>query len=94
MNTLSNQHFATFGSGALPLSLAFAELRAGITWPHYHAHGCAALASALNEGLMPEEVASILDGRGLIEAFPVWQGETPADYAVRTVAEMFVVYLQ
>lgn len=62
--------------------------------PHYHAHGRAALANALDEGLMADEVAQILDGREIVDAFPVWRGETPSDYAARAVAEMFVAYLQ
>ncbi|SFI62166.1 hypothetical protein [Methylobacterium brachiatum] len=62
--------------------------------PPYHAHGRAALANALDEGLMADEVAQILDGREIVDAFPVWRGETPSDYAARAVAEMFVAYLQ
>ncbi|MER2196447.1 hypothetical protein [Methylobacterium brachiatum] len=61
---------------------------------HYHAHGRAALANALDEGLMADEVAQILDGREIVDAFPVWRGETPSAYAARAVAEMFVAYLQ
>ncbi|MCJ2091744.1 hypothetical protein MKK67_04360 [Methylobacterium sp. J-072] len=62
--------------------------------PRYHAHGRAALANALDEGLMADEVEQILDGRKIIDVFPVWRGESPADYAARAVAEMFVAYLQ
>ena len=62
--------------------------------PRYHAHGYAALANALDEGLMADEVSQILGGRGMIDAFPVWRGESPAEYAARAVAEMFVAYLQ
>ena len=62
--------------------------------PPYHAHGRAALANALDEGLMADEVDQILDGREIVDAFPVWRGETPSDYAARAVAEMFVAYLQ
>ncbi|MCJ2126311.1 hypothetical protein [Methylobacterium sp. J-077] len=60
----------------------------------YYTHGRAALANALDEGLMADEVEQILDGRTIIDAFPVWRGESPADYAARAVAEMFVAYLQ
>jgi hypothetical protein len=62
--------------------------------PPYHAHGRAALANALDEGLMADEVAQILDGREIVDAFPVRRGETPSAYAARAVAEMFVAYLQ
>jgi hypothetical protein len=63
-------------------------------WPHDHAHERAALANALDEGLMVDEVAQILNGREIVDAFPVRRGESPADYAARAVAEMFVAYLQ
>ncbi|WP_281406468.1 hypothetical protein [Methylobacterium sp. WL18] len=43
---------------------------------------------------MADEVSRILGGRSIVEAFPVWQGESPAEYAARAVAEMFVAYLQ
>lgn len=58
------------------------------------AHERAALASALDEGLMPDEVARILAGRRVAEAFPVRWGESPAAYASRAVSEMFVAYLR
>ena len=54
----------------------------------------AALASALGAGLMPDEVARILAGRRVAEAFPVRRGESPEAYASRAVSEMFVAYLQ
>ncbi|MCJ2136950.1 hypothetical protein MKK69_23355 [Methylobacterium sp. J-026] len=54
----------------------------------------AALATAFDDGLMPDEVARILAGRRVAEAFPVRRGESPEDYASRAVAEMFVAYLQ
>lgn len=57
-------------------------------------HERAALASALDDGLMPDEVAQILAGRRVAEAFPVRRGESPEAYASRTVSEMFVAYLQ
>ena len=57
-------------------------------------HERAALASALDDGLMPDEVARILAGRRVAEAFPVRWGESPEAYASRTVSEMFVAYLQ
>lgn len=57
-------------------------------------HGRAALASALDDGLMPDEVAEILAGRRIVDAFPVRWGESPSAYAARAVAEMMVVYLR
>ncbi|WP_457106770.1 hypothetical protein [Methylobacterium sp. P5_C11] len=57
-------------------------------------HERAALASALDDGLMPDEVARILGGRRVTEAFPIRWGESPEAYASRTVSEMFVAYLQ
>ncbi len=54
----------------------------------------AALATAFDDGLMPDEVDRILAGRRVAEAFPVRRGESPEDYASRAVAEMFVAYLQ
>ncbi|MCJ2015118.1 hypothetical protein [Methylobacterium sp. J-076] len=57
-------------------------------------HESAALAHALDGGLEPDEVALILAGRGVAEAFPVRWGESPESYATRTVSEMFVAYLQ
>ncbi|MGH1573637.1 hypothetical protein ACRAWG_27015 [Methylobacterium sp. P31] len=60
----------------------------------YPSHERAALASALDGGLMPDEVARILAGRRVAEAFPVRRGESPAAYASRAVSEMFVAYLQ
>ncbi|MHB2207831.1 hypothetical protein [Methylobacterium sp. CM6257] len=60
----------------------------------YPSHERAALASALDDGLMPDEVARILAGRRVAEAFPVRWGESPEAYASRAVSEMFVAYLQ
>ncbi|MCJ2069285.1 hypothetical protein MKK75_10820 [Methylobacterium sp. J-030] len=57
-------------------------------------HERAALANALDDGLMPDEVARILAGRRVAEAFPIRWGESPEAYASRAVAEMFVAYLQ
>ncbi|MBE7245304.1 MAG: hypothetical protein INR63_10140 [Actinomycetospora chiangmaiensis] len=62
--------------------------------PSLSAHEQAALASAVDDGLMPDEVARILAGRRVAEAFPVRWGESPAAYASRAVSEMFVAYLQ
>ncbi|WP_342109706.1 hypothetical protein [Methylobacterium sp. SI9] len=62
---------------------------------HEHAtHEHTALANALDDGLMPDEVAGILAGRRVTEAFPIRRGESPEAYASRAVAEMFVAYLQ
>jgi hypothetical protein len=58
------------------------------------AHERAALASAIDGGLLPDEVTQILGGRRVAEAFPVRWGETPGAYASRAVSEMFVAYLQ
>jgi len=58
------------------------------------AHERAALASAVDDGLMPDEVAGILAGRRMGEAFPVRWGESPEAYAARAVSEMFVAYLR
>ena len=57
-------------------------------------HERAALANALDDGLMPDEVAGILAGRRVTEVFPIRPGESPEAYASRAVAEMFVAYLQ
>lgn len=54
----------------------------------------AALASAIEDGLMPDEVLQILAGRRVAEVFPVRWGESPEAYASRAVSEMFVSYLQ
>jgi hypothetical protein len=59
----------------------------------YSSHGRAALATAIDGGLMPDEVRHILGGRRVVEAFPVLRGESPATYAARAVSEMFVAYL-
>lgn len=65
------------------------------TWsPHERDHGRAALAAALDDGLLSEEVDAILAGRRVVEAFPVRWGEAPPAYATRAVAEMMAVYLQ
>lgn len=61
------------------------------THPRYER---AALASAFEDGLMPDEVLRILAGRRVAEAFPVRWGESPEAYASRAVSEMFVSYLQ
>ncbi len=42
-----------------------------------------ALANALDDGLMPDEVMQILAGRRIAEAFPVRWGESPEAYASR-----------
>lgn len=60
----------------------------------YRTHERAALANALGDGLRPGEVARILAGRRVAEAFPVRWGESPEAYASRAVSEMFVAYLQ
>lgn len=57
-------------------------------------HERAALASSFDDGLMPDEVARILAGRRVVEAFPVRWGESSEAYASRAVSEMFVAYLK
>ncbi|WP_246692945.1 hypothetical protein [Methylobacterium sp. WL64] len=94
MTTNIRPYLASSGKAAPPLSIAYPELAAAIGSTRHYTHERAALASALDEGLMADEVARILGGRRVIEAFPVWQGESPTRYAARAVAEMFVAYLQ
>ncbi|AWN39112.1 hypothetical protein DK427_18940 [Methylobacterium radiodurans] len=66
-----------------------------LAWaPRESGHGRAALAAALDDGLLSEEVDAILAGRRVVEAFPVRWGETPPAYATRAVAEMMAAYLQ
>jgi hypothetical protein len=57
------------------------------------AYGRAAVAAAIENGLMPEELSEVLGGRRVVEAFPVDGGESVNDYAHRAVAEMMVAYL-
>ena len=56
-------------------------------------YGRAAFATAVDDGLMPDEVRDILAGRRIVDAFPVRRGESPPAYAGRAVAEMMVAYL-
>ena len=56
-------------------------------------YGRAAFATAVDDGLMPDEVRGILAGRRIVDAFPVRRGESPPAYAGRAVAEMMVAYL-
>jgi hypothetical protein len=56
-------------------------------------HGRAAWASAVEDGLMADEIRQVLAGRRMTEAFPVRFREAPQAYAARAVAEMMVVYL-
>lgn len=56
-------------------------------------YGRAAVAAAIENGLMPEELSELLAGRRVVEAFPVDGGESVSDYAHRAVAEMMVAYL-
>ncbi|WP_375456600.1 hypothetical protein [uncultured Methylobacterium sp.] len=58
------------------------------------AYGQAAFATAIDDGLMPDEVRQILAGRRIVDAFPVRWGESVPAYAARTVAEMMVAYLR
>lgn len=60
---------------------------------HRRHYGRAAFATAIDDGLMPDEVRGILAGRRIVDAFPVRRGESPPAYAGRAVAEMMVAYL-
>ncbi|MGU3539717.1 hypothetical protein [Methylobacterium sp. A54F] len=79
-------------TAAAPDAARRALLRSDLARPD-RTHGSAALAAALDDGLLSEEVEQILAGRRMVEAFPVRRGETPPAYAVRAVAEMMVAYL-
>lgn len=57
------------------------------------AYARAGYFAAIEDGLMPDEIRQILGGRTLVDAFPVWSGESLASYAERAVAEMMVAYL-
>ncbi|WP_187272927.1 hypothetical protein [Methylobacterium sp. WL69] len=57
------------------------------------AYARAGYFAAIEDGLMPDEIRQILAGRTLVDAFPVWNGESLAAYAERAVAEMMVAYL-
>lgn len=57
-------------------------------------YGRAAVAAAIENGLMPDELGEVLGGRRVVEAFPVDGGESVAAYAHRAVAEMMVAYLR
>ena len=85
-------HDATFNpSGAGPAP----GYRAAAAAPRLRRrdYGRAAFATAVDDGLMPDEVRSILAGRRIVDAFPVRRGESPPAYAGRAVAEMMVAYL-
>lgn len=56
-------------------------------------HDRAAWATALDDGLLSEEIRGVLAGRRMVDAFPVRRGEKPQAYAARAVAEMMVAYL-
>ena len=58
------------------------------------AYGHAAFVTAIDDGLMPDEVRQILAGRRIVDAFPVRWGESVPAYAERTVGEMMVAYLR
>ena len=74
------------GSGSVPRVDAPRNLR--------RLYGRAAVAAAIENGLMPEELGEVLGGRRVVEAFPVDGGESVAAYAHRAVAEMMVAYLR
>ncbi len=83
-------HFEPASSGA-----AGAAMLAGTAAQRRfrRAYGGAAVAAAIENGLMPEELSEVLGGRRVVEAFPVDGGESVSDYARRAVAEMMVAYL-
>ncbi|MGU3359102.1 hypothetical protein ACLBWX_02085 [Methylobacterium sp. M6A4_1b] len=56
-------------------------------------YGRAAVAAAIENGLLPDELSELLAGRRVVEAFPVAWRESESDYAERAVAEMMVAYL-
>ncbi|MCJ2037279.1 hypothetical protein [Methylobacterium sp. J-068] len=56
-------------------------------------YGRAAVAAAIENGMLPHELSGVLAGRRVVEAFPVASRESVTDYAVRAVAEMMVAYL-
>ncbi|WP_336492528.1 hypothetical protein [Methylobacterium nigriterrae] len=56
-------------------------------------HDRAAWATALDDGLLSEEIRQVLAGRRMLDAFPIRFGENPQAYATRAVAEMIVAYL-
>lgn len=57
-------------------------------------YGRAAVAAAIENGLMPGELGEVLGGRRVVEAFPVDGDESVVSYADRAVAEMMVAYLR
>lgn len=91
-------HTQQYDSNGAPHALLdFADEIGGFSpRPNHSAtlHERKALASALDDGLMPDEVAHILAGRRVAEAFPVRWGESPEAYAYRVVSDMFIAYLQ
>lgn len=56
-------------------------------------YGRAAVAAAIENGMLARELSEVLAGRSVVEAFPVAGRESVADYAERAVAEMMVAYL-
>ena len=74
-------------AGAASPALLHGERRAR------RSYGRAAVAAAIENGLLPDELSEILAGRRVVEAFPVGWRESVSDYADRAVAEMMVAYL-
>lgn len=58
------------------------------------AYVAAAMADAIEDGLLGEEVDAILVGRSVVQAFPVLRHENSLEYASRAVSEMMVAYLR
>ena len=56
-------------------------------------YGRAAVAAAIENGMLPGELSEVLAGRSVVEAFPVAGHESVSDYAERAVAELMVAYL-
>ncbi|KQO67468.1 hypothetical protein [Methylobacterium sp. Leaf89] len=79
-------------TGFEPTGAANPAILAG---PHNvrRSYGRAAAAAAIENGLLPQELAEVLAGRSVVEAFPVAWRESVSDYADRAVAEMMVAYL-
>jgi hypothetical protein len=75
-------------SGALA-----ASVRRGQRYPVPRLYGRAAFAAAVEDGFTPDEVGRVLAGRRVVDAFPVWGGESVSSYAHRAVSEMMMAYV-
>lgn len=89
-----NLHGVAIVRHAPPMSAASGSAEAGAGRFPGCTHGRAAFTAALEDGLLSGEVAQILGGRRIVDAFPVRRGESPPVYAARAVGEMMVAYLR